>query len=204
MSKSDYEWPTKYVASQEHLQALGVVSLNFNLYENGFRGFLNRYMPTDLAELLFDKLDNDKRQKLILELIASGEQDPEVREDIGFLISHFSTCTANRNILLHARVRGTPSNDVLPLEKNDRNEPGKILQYDLKVGDLRRTADEMRAGYNFMIGILQFLIQRQSERNIDHSFSSPLLGTPVAPKPALPNKPSPARSLDNSRHPEAK
>jgi hypothetical protein len=58
-------------------------------------------------------------------------------------------------------VRGTPSEDILPLEKNNKDEPRKILQIDLKVGDLRRAADEMRAGYDFMIGILQFLIHRQ-------------------------------------------
>jgi hypothetical protein len=51
MSQPDYEWPTYYVASQEHLQALGVISLNFNLYENGVMGFLSRYMSHDLAEL---------------------------------------------------------------------------------------------------------------------------------------------------------
>jgi hypothetical protein len=200
MPTPNYKWPTYDIAPQEHLQALGAISLNFNLYESGFRGFLHRYMPSDLAELLFDKLDSDKRQKLILEVIASMEPDSEVREYIEFLIRHFSACTANRNILLHARVRGTPSDDVLPLEKNDRNEPGKILQYDIETCDLRRAADEMRAGYNFMIGILQFLIQRETERNIDHSFSSPFS---ASPKPALPNKPSPARSLDNTRRPEA-
>ena len=202
MPAPDYKWPTYDIAPQEHLAALGAISLNFNLYESGFRAFLNHYMPDDLAQLLFDKLNNDKRQKLLLELIASREIDRNVKEHIDFLITHFSTCTANRNILLHARVRGIQSEGVLPLEKNDKDEPGKILQYDLKVGDLRRTADEMRAGYNFMSGILQFLIQRLSERGIDQSFSSPLLG-PAVPKPALPNKPSLARSLDNTRRPEA-
>lgn len=200
MSAPDYKWPTYDIAPQEHLQALGAISLNFNLYENGFRAFLNRYMPDDLAELLFDKLNSDKRQKLLLELIASRETDPNVKDHIDFLIKHFSTCTANRNILLHARARGTKSEDVLPLEKNDRDAPGKIIQYDFKVCDLRRAADEMRAGYNFMSGILQFLIQRQSERGIDRSFSSPLW---EAPKLALPNKPRLARSLDNTRRPEA-
>src|ERR1700730_6220527 len=91
MPTPNYKWPTYHIAPQEHLQALGAISLNFNLYESGFRGFLNRYMPSDLAELLFDKLDSDKRQKLILELIASRELDPEVREYIEFLIRYFST-----------------------------------------------------------------------------------------------------------------
>lgn len=203
MPAPDYKWPTYDIAPQEHLQPLGAISLNFNLYESGFRAFLNHYMPDDLAELLFDKLNNDKRQKLLLELIASRETDPNMKEYTDFLIKHFSTCTANRNIVLHARVRGTPSEDVLSLEKDDRDDPGKIKQYDFKICDLRRAADEMKAGYNFMSGILQFIIQRQSEKGIDRSFSSPLLGTSVAPKLALPNKPRLARSLDNTRRPEA-
>jgi hypothetical protein len=78
MPTPDYKWPTYDIAPQEHLQALGAIFLNFNLYESGFRGFLSLHIPTDLAELLFDKLDNEKRQKLILELIASGEPDPGV------------------------------------------------------------------------------------------------------------------------------
>jgi hypothetical protein len=200
MPAPTYKWPIYDLAPQAHLQALGAISLNFNLYESGFKAFLNRYMPDDLAELLFDKLNNDKRQKLILELIESRETDPKVKKHIDFLIRHFSTCAANRNTLLHARVRGTPSENVLPLEKNNRDEPGKILQYDLEIGDLRRAADEMMRGYNFLSGILQFLMQRQSEKNIDRSFSSPFS---TVPKLALPNKPRLARSLDNTRRPEA-
>jgi hypothetical protein len=158
MPAPDYKWPTYDIAPQEHLQALGAISLNFNLYESGFISFLNHYMPDDLAELLFDKLNNDKRQKLLLELIASREIDPKVREHVDFLITHFSTCTANRNILLHARVQGTPSENVLSLEKNDKDEPGKILQYDLKIGDLRRAADEMRAATTFCLEFYYSLV----------------------------------------------
>jgi hypothetical protein len=78
-----YKWPTYDIAPKEHLQALGAISLNFNLYESGFRAFLNHYIPDDLAQLLFDKLNNDKRQ-LILELIASREIDRNVKEHIDF------------------------------------------------------------------------------------------------------------------------
>jgi hypothetical protein len=84
----DYKWPTYDLAPEEHLQALGAISLNFNLYESGFRAFLNHYMPDDLAELLFDKLNTNKRQKLLLELIASREADPNVKEHTDFLIKH--------------------------------------------------------------------------------------------------------------------
>jgi hypothetical protein len=171
MPAPNYKWPTYDIASQEHLQALGVISLNFNLYESGLMGFLSRYMSHDLAEFLFDKLNNEMRQKLIRELITSKEPDHKVREHIEYLMSHFSTCAANRHTLLHARLRGTPSTEILQLEKNARNEPSTILTYDLKVCDLRRTADEMRAGYNFLSEILRFLIQRESEKGINRSFS---------------------------------
>ena len=121
-----YKWPTYDIAPQEHLEALGAISLNFNLYESGFRAFLNHYMSDDLAQLLFDKLNNDNRQKLLLELVASRETDRNVKEHVDFLITHISTCTANRNILLHARMRGTPSEDVLPLGKMARTSLEKF------------------------------------------------------------------------------
>ena|ERR1700730_6755147 len=137
MPTPDYEWPLYDVAPQEYLHALGVISLNFNLYENGFMGFLSRYISVDLAEFLFNILDSVRRRNLILELIASLEPDHKVREHIEFLISHFATCAENRHILLHARVRGLPSTEILQLEKNRKSEPGKVLNYDLKISDDR-------------------------------------------------------------------
>src|ERR1700730_12205694 len=60
--QDDYEWPNKYAtADKKHLEALGVISLNFNLYEFSLIIFFEEYFDKEVAGFLFHKLNNEER-----------------------------------------------------------------------------------------------------------------------------------------------
>jgi hypothetical protein len=105
-------WPTKYAtASQQHLEALGVISLNFNLYEHSLVIFLEGSFLKHVAGFLFSRLSSEDRATLIRLLM---KDDPQLGNEIDYL-------------LLHSRLI-TPLEDILALEKFARKEPGKILE----------------------------------------------------------------------------
>ena len=66
-SQIEYEWPNKYAtADKKQLEALGVISLNFNLYEHSLVIFFEEKFYKDVAGFLFHKLSNEERAALIV------------------------------------------------------------------------------------------------------------------------------------------
>jgi hypothetical protein len=100
MSDPDYEWPRYFVGPQDHLYVLGVISLNFNLYEYSLVGLLERHLAKDVAAFLTNALTNVERSQLIR--LLTGIQ-PGISDEIEFLLRHFAICMENRHILLHSR-----------------------------------------------------------------------------------------------------
>jgi hypothetical protein len=162
MTSPDYEWPRYSVGPKDHLEALGVISLNFNLYEYSLVIFLERYLNKQVSAFLTDKLNNEERSELI-RLMVQDEPRPELIDEVEFLLRHFATCAANRHVLLHSRLGSPPSvaekDKILSLEKAARGEPERLLAFRLKIGDLRRTADEMHAGVDFVIDLWKYLYE---------------------------------------------
>ncbi len=71
MAKSNYVWPNYPTGPKDHLYALGVISLNFNLYEYSLIIFLEEHFLKDVAQFIFDKLNNEDRSRLI-RLLTNG------------------------------------------------------------------------------------------------------------------------------------
>jgi hypothetical protein len=154
-SPVDYPWPSYPTGPKDHLHALGVISLNFNLYEMSLGVFFERHALT-----------------------------------------HFQICAENRHNLLHSRLQ-MALEDVLAVEKQARGSPDKILEFHLKVGDLRRTADEMMAGFNFMIQLWWYFDKR------DHFFAQKegyrqgvMPDPPEGEAPTLPKRPPKPRKIN--------
>ncbi len=206
----DIPWPRYITPSIDHLYVLGVISLNFNLYEYSMIVFLEEYFSKDVAAYLTDKLNNEERCELIRRMVKDDKRaDQSLYDEVEFILRHFSTCAENRHTLLHSRP-AMPSlatfghGDVLlELEKFKRGEPDKLLTFKLEIGDLRRTADEMRAGFDFMIDLWRYFFDRdhyytvyervQAEGVISPEFLEKNLKPPSLPKrPPAPRKISPS------------
>ena len=89
---TDYPWPRYVTQSKEHLYVLGVISLNFNLYEFSLIVFLEEHFDKEVAAFLTDKLSNEERAHLI-RLIMSKDKylDHAMQEEVEFILRHFAT-----------------------------------------------------------------------------------------------------------------
>jgi hypothetical protein len=204
---TDYPWPRYVTQSKEHLYVLGVISLNFNLYEFSLIVFLEEHFDKEVAAFLTDKLSNEERAHLI-RLIMSKDKylDHAMQEEVEFILRHFATCAENRHTLLHARpaipslATFGHSEKLLELEKFKRGDPGTVLTFRLEIGDLRRTADEMRAGFDFMLDLWRYLFDRQHYYTVlqrsEESGLSPDAVVASLAYPTLPKRPPAPRKID--------
>lgn len=202
MSEPDYPWPRYDTGPKEHLHALGVISLNFNLYEYSLIVFLEQHFSKDISAFLTDKLTNEERSQLI-RLIMSKDIYQEVIDEVEFLLRHFATCAENRHTLLHSRpaipllnVFGV-QDKILSLEKVKRGDPEKILAFQLEIGDLRRAADEMRAGFDFMVALWRYFFDRLHYAELlAQAQESGTFSVPPSVHPTLPKRPPEPRKIN--------
>jgi hypothetical protein len=201
MPHHDYPWPRYLTGPEDHLSALGVISLNFNLYEHSLAVFLEEHLSKEVAAYLSDRLTNEQRSHLI-RLLMKTDPEPQVYAEVEFVLRHFATCAENRHNLLHSRPAfglGLFGADNLSLEKLARGNPEKLLAFELEIGDLHRTADEMRAGYDFVVSLWRYFREREkwpASANRD--------APPREPPPSLPERPPEPRKINPSPGPEAR
>jgi hypothetical protein len=192
----NYLWPKYPTGPKGHLYALGVISLNFNLYEYSLTVFLERYLPKDVAGFLFDRLNNVERPAII-RLLMKGEPE-DVIENIEYLLRHFATCAQNRHTLLHSRLvpGGGTLLDVLTIEKFARGNPEKILEFHLEIGDPHRTADEMYAGFEFVVSLFHYFEKRDHYLILGATAQEGLCPAPLPSEhPPLPKRPPEPRTI---------
>src|SRR6266511_2764539 len=101
---SDDNWPPESVGPEKHLHALGVISAYYNLYEETLQFLFGYHIERpDVAEFLFRRQNNAERLATIRFSFNQHEKDPNVLDHIEYLITHYSICHDNRNILMHSR-----------------------------------------------------------------------------------------------------
>lgn len=206
MSEPDYPWPQYSVGPKEHLHALGVISLNFNLYEYSLIVFLEQHFSKDVSAFLTDKLNNAERSQLI-RLIMSKDFHQEVIDEVEFILHHFAICAENRHTLLHSRpnllLGAFGETRTLALEKFKRGQPEKLLAFQLDIGDLRRAADEMRAGFVFMIDLWRYFFDREHYYTVAKHAEEQNLPIETLAFPTLPNRPPEPRKINPHQSGEA-
>ena len=162
---ADDRWPSYPVGPEDHLYVLGVISLNFNLYEWSLAVLIEEHLNKEVSAFLSDKLNNEERARLIRLLTAADNYGDDLADEAEYILRHFAICAENRHILLHSRPAFLSGpvfgqSEILELEKFKRGAPEKTLTFKLEISDLRRTADEMRAGFNYMVELWRYLFER--------------------------------------------
>lgn len=164
-------WPSYRTGPRDHMHALGVISVNFNLYENNlFVMFAYPLLERDLmrvaaCERLYGDLNSETRLKAI-RLAYDREADPKVRDCVDHLIQHFSVCAERRHLLMHSRLdRGSTIigdvfaayGDTLQLVKSTKEDWSKLVSMKLTLPHLRAIADEMQEGLQFTLNLYYYL-----------------------------------------------
>lgn len=185
--EADYAWPRYTTGPERHMHALGVIAVNYNVFEFGLALLLEYYTSKAISDYFFNRTNNQERLNAIRHFANAREADPTVLTLVEHLITYFGACTANRNILMHSRhAEGSHPGDILPLEKSSADEPSKLLYFFyLLLPQLRSVADQIMRGITFLKEILKYLHDRDTL-----SASSPRLSLPKKPKPARTLNPS--------------
>jgi hypothetical protein len=161
--EAEYVWPRYATGPEKHMHALGVIAVNYNVFEFGLALLLEHYATRDVSDYFFGRINNQERLDAIKHFASARERDPAVLALVEHLIAYFSACTANRNILMHSRrSEGDHPGDVLPLEKQAAHEPSKLLYFHLLLPQLRRVADQIMRGVTFMKELLKYLQDRDA------------------------------------------
>jgi len=178
---------------REHVYGLGLISLNYNLFESTLQYILWNYTSVTTANFFFDKWSNEERTAAIRHFSKETEDDPIVLDHIDYLMTYFSICVENRNILMHSRQTFTgdkPPPGVLSIEKRLRDRTGGKNVFHLDLEIIKRVSNEIIAGVTYSINLDQYVNYRSPLKRL-------MVGN--APAPALPNKPPLPHKLDPHR-----
>jgi hypothetical protein len=194
-------WPLpKYsTGGEKHLHALGVITLNFNNFEFGlFRLFSHHLerMKVDIkiAWNLYSLLQDAKKTQAIEYIFSVYENDPIVIEHVARIIDYFNKCVTNRNHLFHSTHDHT-DNAVLHLRAGVKGEWNALNHISISLPELRRIADEMFLGWEYLWDVWAFL----QRRDIPNFLPPILLSLLPATLPKKPDVPVPLNPMQNPR-----
>jgi hypothetical protein len=191
-TKSEYQWPRYATGPDRHMHALGVIAINYNIFEYGLAFLLQHYATTPVSDFFFDKINNEERVEAIGHFAKLKERDPAVLALIDDLLAYFGTCVQNRNILMHSQhSQESRSDDMLPLEKKSTRDPTKLLYFYLLLPHLRRVADQTMRGVSFLQELLEYLRARDVAPNAELFAAD----HPLPKKPRSPRQLTPSPSL---------
>ena len=193
------DWPPEAERSVtvRHAHAYGLVTINYNVLEEGLRLLFTEYMPTvkETSNALSYMLNNRERVDAIRELVAA-EKEGETKKLVLFALKCFDICTENRKILTHAIFdqvdRTTETITVMKIASGGKKSP---LLFELSLPELRRVADDMGALSEFVFDLIVYVKRRATRRTTERLPKD-------YPPPALPQKPAQPRKLSPRPHPK--
>ena len=178
---------------KEHVFGIGLISLNYNLFESTLQYIMWRYTSIETTNFFFAKWSNEDRTAAIRHFAGQSEKEPEVLDRIDHLMTYYAICAENRNILMHSRqslVEETPGPGFLSIEKRLKDRTGGKNVFHLDIDEIRQVSNEIVDGIVFCLDIDTYLRDRNSLNR---------LMSGVAQVPALPSKPPLPHKLDPHR-----
>ncbi len=191
--------PKYSTGGDKHLHALGVITLNFNNFEfllfRLFSHHLER-MKVDIkiAWNLYSLLQDVKKTQAIEYIFSVYESDPIMIGHVTHIISYFNNCATNRNHLFHS-THYSSDNAVLNLRAGVKGEWNTLNHISVSLPELRRIADEMFLGWEYLWDVWAYLLRRDSTITLP----SVLLSLLPSTLPKKPDLPVPLNPLQNPR-----
>lgn len=176
------------------MHALGIVSINYNSFEHGllaiFRHHLDaKNVPENFSDFVFGKANREVQVAMIREIFDQCESDWAVKDCVEHLLSYYAWCYQSRDLLMHSHqnFQGADTGEhLLSLAKRKRDDYSAYNYMHLSLPHLRAIADNMHAGYLFLLNLNYFLMARAGK--VDAEI---LKGFP----PRLPSKPPIPRQI---------
>jgi hypothetical protein len=171
-------WPHYATGPKDHMHALGVISVNFNLFETSLiaifaQPFIRAGVPRDECSRLFGGYSNEQRLDVMRTMYRGRGWSDEARDHIEHLIGYWSACFQNRNLLMHAHLQLPkhsqllyafldPAEAHLSLQKpREKKNWSQYISMRLSLPHLRAIADQMYAGWSYSTDLALALIDNQ-------------------------------------------
>jgi hypothetical protein len=126
--------------------------------------------------------------------------DPAGKPEVTIHVNHawdiFNCCNNNRNHIFHSQLDLSHPPNEIRLTKGVKDDWNAINRIDLNLSQLRRVADDMFTGWEYVWDIWAYLQRRDLAARMNPIFSL------VMPS-ALPQKPDLPRSLNPIQNPRA-
>jgi hypothetical protein len=184
MSEPEDKWPLPdYITGPpKHVHALGVISLNFNIFESSWITLLAPYAGEETARfLLLGKTPDEWRIATVRHYATRHEGDPDILKRIFEIADAYAICAENRHILMHSK-------QFFALNKMDRlsvwkhSNQGNILRFHFHHNQLRRVADDMMDGIKYLMIILEHLMYRDGPEILRATDISAWPDKPLSPR----------------------
>lgn len=178
---------------REHVYGLGLISLRYNMFESALKFILSNYAEPAVVDLLFEKSSNEQRIGAIRFLANLKENNPQVRDHIDYLLTFFSICAENRNILMHSRQSWNSQSGEGSLALEKRLKAGGKNVYQLDLPTLKRVANDIVTGVGYLMEVDNLIREPPPLRALLAFEPAPSLPQ----KPPLPGKLNPHQPVVN-------
>jgi hypothetical protein len=191
------EWPYSFntIAPAAQLHALGQITLVFNYLEESIGNIFKVAMPTNSAfsEAMYHKLNNRDRVDLLAAIVRESSKEDDIKEAILHLLTCYSICADNRNILMHAILESADA-DIISLSKKASRDPTRLIEFRIPLVDLRAVADEMAKTFVYAMRLQSAMDARSRPKTelsglIPRSFQTDGMLESFAALPSQPPKP---------------
>jgi hypothetical protein len=151
-------------ASSAHLQALGVVTLNFNNLElSSFRLYSHHLerikIALNVAWYTYSGLQDSKKTDAIEFIYETYETDPEVIDRVSHFIKFYNRCSNNRNHLFHSRF-DYANEDIIHLMSDVNGKWDTFNSIPVSLARIRSIADDMHEGFRYAFDLFAYLQRR--------------------------------------------
>lgn len=202
MSPCSDDWPRgQHIVRcpSEHVHAIGMVALNFNLMEETVRRILVQQInvPPKAAEKIAGGMTNRERVDTLLAIIESDQHGDEVICVVRAALHAFDICTDNRNILMHSNhLYSDVASGVTSLFKRSRGDKSKGLIFDVNISDLREVADVTNDTINMLLDLWMYF---ETRLPLERRFPDDFMDVSTSPPSPLPREIPKPRKLNLPR-----
>jgi hypothetical protein len=200
MSELEDTWPMpRYrTAHDKQMHAIGVITQNFHQFEYGFFRLFGHHFeklgtPANMVWTIYNRLQDNQRSQAIIDVFDACETNPQVIEHIRHVIKFFNKCSDNRNWIFHSRIDLNHTLPKLRLKKGLKEDWERENRIDLSLPQLRKIADDMFTGWEYLWHLFAYLQGRDFSQTIHPAFLLTFPAT-LPEKPTLPDSIKPIQS----------
>jgi hypothetical protein len=163
------DWPSYATLPPDYVHAIGIISLNYNAYEESLFGLFRihlerRGLTRNLTEFLYGALNRPDQMGSLQKIFETYEPDHAVTAAVLHVLKHFQWTFESRNLVMHSVADFITNELELPtaeFRKRSSKDFSKLNLLKFSLSELRTIADEIHKGHEFLKGVYIYVANRE-------------------------------------------